>query len=644
MADITLRVNGDSSGAQEALRDAGGAAGDMGEDVGKSVVKWQMLADVTKKAVEAVVKFGVDAVKAYAESERVQKQLVRVAGEYSGALAKQAEAMSRLYAVDDDVIKQSQTLLTQWGGVGAASEEVTKAVLDYAAATGQDAVAATQDLIRNVESGGVGLAKMGVHFTATGDKGRDLAAAVGALSGKFGGAAGADASSLSGSLAGLSLAFEDLQKDIGEAIAGFMSSSGVVGSLTEAVRGLRTALFGDKEEEQRQERLQVEEQLTGRLERRKELEGQIAAARKMGSAEDIANLETIYRKNEAAIEQLKRWREEMNAATAAGGVPGAPPVTGRTNAGRRDDAQAAAEAAKEQAKLVAEVQEADAKRNDAWREAELKAQEEYAREQLEVEKERISETEQAQKDEAEQRRANASKAAEDRERQYKMELEAIEKSLREQREAAEREFQRTERIWAEAGAAIGAALVESIASQLERLANGEELDATETIANVIGDVLAVAGQIIGTAVGSAYGGPGGAQLGGAIGGAIGGLSGAGVKALGRASRRSRSYHSGGWIGDEAELPRYHSGGYLAPDEVPIIAQKGEYMLSRQHVANMGGPAGVEAAAQGAPRFAITVQAMDSQSVRAFFENQGGRGFYNALRTGRGTLLPAFGGT
>ena len=189
MSDLTLNINGNASGASAAFREAGGAVQGLGDDVGKSVVKWQELAAITKKAVEMVVKFGIDAVKAYAESERVQKQLTRAAGEYADALGEQAEALSKKYAVDDDIIKQSQVLLTQWGGVGAATEDVTKAVLNYAAATGQDAVAATSDLIRNVEGGGVGLAKMGVHFTATGQKGKDLAAAVSALNKKFGGAA-----------------------------------------------------------------------------------------------------------------------------------------------------------------------------------------------------------------------------------------------------------------------------------------------------------------------------------------------------------------------------------------------------------------------------------------------------------------------
>lgn len=66
-----------------------------------------------------------------------------------------------------------------------------------------------------------------------------------------------------------------------------------------------------------------------------------------------------------------------------------------------------------------------------------------------------------------------------------------------------------------------------------------------------------------------------------------------VSALGIAADRvsALGYHTGG------RIPRAHTGMYfgegLAGDEVPIIAQTGEYMLSRRHVGDLGGAAGVE---------------------------------------------------
>lgn len=49
----------------------------------------------------------------------------------------------------------------------------------------------------------------------------------------------------------------------------------------------------------------------------------------------------------------------------------------------------------------------------------------------------------------------------------------------------------------------------------------------------------------------------------------------------------------------AEIPKLHSGGYIAGDgEVPIIAEGGEYMLSRSNVSSLGGPGGVQSMLSG----------------------------------------------
>ena len=243
MADLQINIRGDASGATKAFDEVGSAARETEKDAESTKKAWQALGAGIAAAAAAALAFAVASVKAFADSEKVQRQLTRAAGEYSDALGEQAEALSKLYAVDDDIIKQSSILLTQWGGSAAASEKTTKAILDYAQATGQDAVSATQDLIRNVESGGAGLAKMGVHFTATGDKGKDLDAAVTALGKKFGGAGGAYASSLAGQAEAATLAFEDFQKAFGQMVAELLSKDGVVVKLTASIRELTQELF-----------------------------------------------------------------------------------------------------------------------------------------------------------------------------------------------------------------------------------------------------------------------------------------------------------------------------------------------------------------------------------------------------------------
>ena len=116
--------------------------------------------------------------------------------------------------------------------------------------------------------------------------------------------------------------------------------------------------------------------------------------------------------------------------------------------------------------------------------------------------------------------------------------------------------------FAQAGAAMGAALANNLTSALEQLAGGGEKDVGKIIANILAGLLTAGGGIIGNLLL-----PG---IGGAVGSALGGLAGAGVRGL----------------------------------------------------ANAGGPQ-------------VNINTFDARSTREFFEADGGRGLYNAQRTGRG---------
>jgi hypothetical protein len=98
-------------------------------------------------------------------------------------------------------------------------------------------------------------------------------------------------------------------------------------------------------------------------------------------------------------------------------------------------------------------------------------------------------------------------------------------------------------------------------------------------------------------------------------------------------------HNGGWVDDSG--PYFHDGGWpgLRPDEVPIIAQKGERVLNRQesleYTRGSGG---------GRGSITMNINAVDAKSVRELLTGEGGRGFYNAVRTGRGMLPQLIRGT
>ena len=589
MSDLTLNINGNASGAVDAFNDAGNAAGKLGDDVGKSVAQWQELANVAKQAVSAVVKFGVDAVRAFAEAERVQRQLTRVAGEYSDALDAQARALSRLNAVDDDVIKQSQVLLAQWGGVGAATSKVTQAVLDYAAATGQDAVGATQDLIRNVESGGVGLAKLGVHFKTTGDKSKDLAALVDALGKKFGGAGATDAASLSGQLKLADLAFEDTKKSFGGLIGAIESKVGILDKVAGALRGIAEAV---------------------------------------GKVDSFGSAAALFSQHGLLTAALTGVYAKPEAPSDAG-LPGINTVTGQTNKAMKD---AAGAGKKTQAELDDEDLERAKKlyrdldsieQHAAEQEAKLLAEREKARQQFVDNLEKQSGEAWDAIEKQEQEAARVAK---------KLDEEAMKALEASQKDALHRAQERA-RQWKAAGDQIGAAFVGALTEQLQKLSAGGEFDPAAFIGDILSSVFAIAASAIGTA----YGMP-------ALGAAIGNLGAMGIKAGFNAAstKKKPTYHSGGWVGDEAQLPRFHSGSWIGPDEQQAILQHGERVLSRREVSAMGGSGAVDRAARGGGSLQVTINAIDSRSAAEAFERDLGRSVRRAAASGRGDLARLLG--
>lgn len=634
MADLNLRINGDASGATQAFAAAGEGAGQLGDDVGKSVIKWQALMDVATQVAKAVVKFGIDSVKAYAESERIQRQLIRASGDYADALDSQAKALSKLYAVDDDVINQSQILLTQWGGVGAATADVEKAALNLAAAFGGDLNSATSDLIRNVESGGTGLAKMGIHFKATGDKGHDLAAAVAAINAKLGGSAEADANSLNGQLRAASIAFDDIKKSIGESISAFLVQHGIVGKLTEALRGMQTALgVGDVAEQNAKNDayLQLQEHLLANITQRKQLLEGISAMEARG--EDSPKSKAMVAHLDANIAKLKEIIQLENAAHGAGD-PTAPGVTGKTNKGMKD---AAATAATKPGRTD-EERLADAKKfyggiEDLAARAQQQEQDEYAKE-LEMSGKRVAgdikEANDRTKVRSDMLLQIEKDNAEHAEKMAKDTARAEEKATKDSIDRAKKQEEHARSV----GDQIGAAMVNALSDQLSKLAAGGEFDA----ALFIGDILAAAAGIAATVIGTYFGAP-------AIGAAVGNLAAMGIRAgagaisKGNHKQTQVQYHSGGWVGDEIDVPRHHSGAWIGHDEQRAILQTGERVLSRAEVRDMGGQRGVDSAAKGgAP---VYIQAIDAKSMADTFASAGGDGLKQALRRGHGALPGVF---
>lgn len=501
MADLQLRILGEDN-ASSAFNSVSGAA---------------------RAAQQVIVDFTKQSIKAYAESERVQRQLQLVAKDLTGAFQSQATAMAAANNISDELVQQMQTMLLRYGEAPAAVKSTTQAVLDYAAATGTDARAATELLTRGVESGTGKFKGLGISIAATGDRTRDLAAATAELAKKYGGAGAADAESLTGQVRGLEEAFGDVQEAFGGFIAEMANKTGVIGMVTAQLREL-AGVMGQLASMDPRQALSVIGQRIGNNPLATLLTGGTSSYFGMLAA---GGEETQTASNTAFITQRIRQQALARASVSVLGFAkgGGGRVSGGGGGGGAGGLAGDMYGPQTYAEWANASPEGPAAPSSEQQAAMARASAEAARKQIEIHDKAMAD------------------------------IERMGKEMAAKLSAQTHQF-------AQAGASMGAALANNLTSALEQLMGGGEQDIGKIIANVLAGLLTAAGGILGNLLL-----PG---LGGAVGSALGGLAGAGVRGL----------------------------------------------------ANAGGPQ-------------VNINTFDARSTREFFEADGGRGLYNAQRTGRG---------
>jgi hypothetical protein len=570
MADLSLRLLADAAGAQGAFKDFGSAVTAAGA----------VLLDFSKQSV-----------KAFAEAERVQKQLTRAAGENADAFSAMAEAMSAELAVEDEHVKKLQTLALNYGVLPQQVEGATRAVLDYAAATGRDATSAMQQLLNGVEQGTGSLGRMGVSFVATGDKAKDMAAALEAMNAQFSGAAAADADSLDGRMRKASIAAGELEEAWGGFLATVEAKTGVLEKLANVLRNMSDSRAWTQGT------------------RGVTWEDPSAPSLRQDSPWHTPHLNTQYGKGvDVTFGDITL---EANKKKGGGG--------GGTKAGKGDFGWGPwGDPEKSFDGWLAEYEESAQKKLDALNEQALK------------EAARVAEFHQKEL-EAEEKHDEAIFDA-------KMKAAKMTSDFNNERlKQEQRMLDQQTKMWARAGMEIGQAVINGVFMAIEQAVSGDKKDdakvgigITRGIFNAIFSAFGM-----GWMSNMAFGAMDSFGSGGALGGAA--AFGAGT-ASAAVQMGFSSHHNGGWI------ERFHMGGpVLARDERMAILQTGERVLSRGEVARMGGMGGVDSAAHGGGR-PLVIQAFDSSSILDFFGDRGGRGMLNAARANVGPLRLMFGKT
>ena len=217
---LTFDIFGRDKTASKAIKGVGDAADSMGSKLGKLAGALGLAF-----AAKAIVDFGVDSVKAFAEAQAAQTRLSdaftrfpKLADTNIDKLGKLNSALAQKTRFDDDATSSGQAVLAQFGLTGAQLEKMTPLLQDYAAKTGKDLPTAAESLGKALLGQGRGLKEVGIEFTDTGSLAGNFDSIMGSLTDKVGGFAENEGTTAAGKLEILRNRFGEIQEKIGESL------------------------------------------------------------------------------------------------------------------------------------------------------------------------------------------------------------------------------------------------------------------------------------------------------------------------------------------------------------------------------------------------------------------------------------------
>jgi hypothetical protein len=188
---------------------------------------------ITKGAKYAAIGLGVMAgaiayaVSQYAEAEQAERRLIQLLknrGEYTKevmqAIQAQAKALSRLTGIDDDYILGLMTVLATSKNLALDTlPRVTQAILDMAAATGDDAHAVAELFMRALEGNFMALKRYGIVIDDVTFKQRGFGAVLDSVESKFKGQSAVLRGTTGGAATAVKTAFGNLVETVGKQFA-----------------------------------------------------------------------------------------------------------------------------------------------------------------------------------------------------------------------------------------------------------------------------------------------------------------------------------------------------------------------------------------------------------------------------------------
>jgi|GEM_PF-6445694 len=224
MTETTIKVKGDVKNAQKEFRKLSEKIKDVGE-ASRAVAQKAGIAfaGLVGSIGLAVSKYGVQE-----KAVNSLNQSLRTQGIYSDTLSKKyqnlASAIQKYTTYGDEEIIQAQAKLQAYAGNTEITEDLTKAVVDFAAASKMDLGSAMDLVGKSIGSSTNALARYGIEIDSSATKQEKMAALTEALSKRYEGQAAAQAKGV-GQIKRLSNSFGDLLEVIGKQFAPMISKA-----------------------------------------------------------------------------------------------------------------------------------------------------------------------------------------------------------------------------------------------------------------------------------------------------------------------------------------------------------------------------------------------------------------------------------
>jgi hypothetical protein len=249
MADVKIRIIGDSTSANRALDETEGKASSFGKKVGSVLAAIGGAA-----AAKGIFDFAKSSIGAFKESEDSASRLQVAFQKFPalndsniGSFQKLNTELAKKTKFDDDATASGQAVLAQFGLTGQQITQLTPLLQDYAAKTGKDIPSAADALGKAMLGKGKALQEIGIKFKDTGSLAGNFDQTIGGLRSQVGGFAEVEGKTAAGRAEILHNQFGELQETVGSKLVPVLTTlSGwlltVVNFFTDLSPGVQTAI------------------------------------------------------------------------------------------------------------------------------------------------------------------------------------------------------------------------------------------------------------------------------------------------------------------------------------------------------------------------------------------------------------------